>query len=39
MRRLWLVTRAQAANNGTDLQKVGFVFLGRVMPIEVKVVR
>jgi hypothetical protein len=27
------------ANDGTDLQKVGFVFLGRVMLVELKVVR
>jgi hypothetical protein len=28
-----------AAHDGTDLQKVGFVFLGRVMLSELKVVR
>jgi len=27
------------AEDGTDLQKVGFVFLGRVMLVEPKVVR
>jgi len=30
---------AMSSYDGTDLQKVGFVFLGRVMLIELEVVR
>ena len=30
---------AMSSYDGTDLQKVGFVFLGRVMFIELEVVR
>jgi hypothetical protein len=29
----------RVANDGTDLQKVGFVFLKEVTPVELKVVR
>jgi len=29
----------RVANDETDLRKVGFVFLGRVMPVELKLVR
>lgn len=34
-----LADHPTAANNGTDPQKVGFVFSGRVTLVEVKVVR
>jgi len=29
-----VVACPRVANDGTDLQKVGFVFLGEVMPVE-----
>ncbi len=36
---LSLVTWSLEAHNGTDLQKVGFVFWGSVILIELEVVR